>query len=84
MYCTSGLFEGPPITGRLDRQRVIEVDSHMTEPADVWTEGVSSKPWGDDRVLPFRRLGPQDLGFCADTPIGAAGAPSATGLSGVG
>ncbi len=27
---------------------------------------------------------PKDLRFCADTPIGAAGAPSATGRSGVG
>ncbi len=28
--------------GPLDRQRVIDVDSHTTEPADVGTESVSA------------------------------------------
>ena len=29
-----------------DRYRVIDVDSHVSEPADVWTSRVSSR-WGD-------------------------------------
>ena len=29
-----------------DRYPVIDVDSHISEPADVWTSRVSSK-WGD-------------------------------------
>ena len=29
-----------------DRYRVIDVDTHLTEPPDVWTTRVASK-WGD-------------------------------------
>ncbi len=29
-----------------DRYKVIDVDTHVTEPADVWTSRVSAK-WGD-------------------------------------
>ena len=30
-----------------DRIRAIDTDTHITEPADVWTSRVSTKKWGD-------------------------------------
>ena len=34
------------MAGVFDRYKVIDVDTHVTEPPDVWTSRVSSK-WGD-------------------------------------
>jgi predicted TIM-barrel fold metal-dependent hydrolase len=63
-----------------DRYRVIDMDTHVTEPPEVWTDRVSSK-WGD-RIPHIRRLGPKDLWFVGDTPVGAPGAYSAAGHDG--
>jgi len=38
-----------------DQHRVIDVDSHISEPADVWTSRVSKK-WGD--AVPHTRIDP--------------------------
>jgi predicted TIM-barrel fold metal-dependent hydrolase len=63
-----------------DRHRVIDVDTHVTEPADLWTSRVSRK-WGD-RVPHVRRVGPKDLWFVGERPIGAPGAYSVAGFDG--
>ena len=47
-----------------DRYRVIDVDTHVSEPHDVWTARVSSK-WGD-RVPHVKRLGRTDLWHIGD------------------
>ena len=38
-----------------DRIRVIDIDTHVTEPAGVWTDRLASK-WGD-RVPRIQRMG---------------------------
>ncbi len=63
-----------------DRHRVIDVDSHLTEPPDVWTARVSSK-WGD-RVPHIERLGAKDVWMVGGKPIGAPGAYSLAGFNG--
>jgi predicted TIM-barrel fold metal-dependent hydrolase len=47
-----------------DRYRVVDIDTHITEPADVWTARVSRK-WGD-RVPHVRRVNGVDLWFIGD------------------
>ena len=42
-----------------DRFSVIDVDTHVTEPADTWTSRVSKK-WGD-KVPQLVRLGEKDV-----------------------
>ena len=63
-----------------DRFDVIDIDTHLTEPADVWTSRVSKK-WGD-RVPHIRNLEGKDLWFVGDTPVGMPGAYSMAGHSG--
>jgi len=63
-----------------DRFAVIDIDSHLTEPADVWTTRVSRK-WGD-RVPHIRHVEGVDLWFAGDTPVGMPGAYSMAGHSG--
>lgn len=63
-----------------DRYRVIDVDAHVTEPADLWTARVSSR-WGD-RVPHIERLGDKDVWMVAGRPIGAPGAYSMAGFDG--
>ena len=60
------------MSGRMDlfdRYRVIDVDAHVTEPADLWTARVSSR-WGD-RVPHIERLGDKDVWMVAGRPVGA-------------
>jgi predicted TIM-barrel fold metal-dependent hydrolase len=66
--------------GLFERHRVIDIDTHVTEPADVFTTRVSSK-WGD-RVPHIKQVGDQDLWFIADEPIGMPGAYSMAGHTG--
>ncbi len=63
-----------------DRHAVIDIDTHITEPADVWTSRVASR-WGD-RVPHIRRQGEFDLWFIGDQPVGMPGAYSAAGHDG--
>lgn len=63
-----------------DRHRVIDIDTHITEPADVWTARVSKK-WGD-RVPHVRNLNGVDLWFIGDQTCGMPGAYSAAGHTG--
>ena len=45
-----------PITEMLDRLHVHDVDSHISEPSDLWTTRMSSR-WGD--AIPHTRLDPE-------------------------
>lgn len=63
-----------------DRHRVIDIDTHVTEPADVFTSRVSSR-WGN-RVPHIRDLGDRDIWFIGDEPIGMPGAYSMAGHTG--
>jgi predicted TIM-barrel fold metal-dependent hydrolase len=63
-----------------DRYRVVDVDTHITEPAGVWTDRVSKK-WGD-RVPHIENVGGVDLWFIGDQTVGMPGAYSAAGHTG--
>ncbi|HEU4431652.1 MAG TPA: hypothetical protein VFT98_23030, partial [Myxococcota bacterium] len=63
-----------------DQFRVIDIDTHITEPADVWTARVSRK-WGD-RVPHIRNVGGVDLWFIGSETCGMPGAYSAAGHTG--
>ena len=67
-------------TTLFDRFRVIDIDTHLTEPPDVWTDRLASK-WGD-RIPHVRRVDGTDLWFAGDTPIGMPGAYSMAGHDG--
>ena len=52
----------------LEDYKVIDVDTHVSEPEDLWTSRVSVKKWGDmvPHVVPYeeamaRRGGAQDV-----------------------
>ena len=49
-----------------ERHRVIDVDTHLTEPPDVWTARVSSK-WGD-AVPHIERVGNEDVWMAGGNP----------------
>ena len=53
------------------RYKVIDVDTHITEPAEVWTARVSSK-WGN-KVPHIRRVEGRDVWFIGDQPAGGPG-----------
>ena len=54
-----------------DRYKVIDVDTHITEPAGVWTERVASK-WGD-KIPHIKRVEGRDMWFIGDEPSGGPG-----------
>jgi len=67
---------------------IVDADTHVTEPADLWTARVSTKKWGD--LVPHVKwmesrvsmLGNQGAGFCwfiGDTNIGPAPAGTNAG-----
>src|SRR4051794_15609466 len=66
----------------LDDIKVIDVDTHVIEPYDLWTSRVSVKKWGDkvphvrwdDRVK-------EDLWFSGDQVIGSGAGAAAAGGS---
>jgi predicted TIM-barrel fold metal-dependent hydrolase len=63
-----------------DRFDVIDIDTHLTEPADVWTSRLGSV-WGD-RIPHIRRVDGTDLWFVGDTVVGMPGAYSMAGHTG--
>jgi len=63
-----------------DRFAVIDIDTHLTEPADVWTSRLGSV-WGN-RVPHIRRIDGTDLWFVGDTVVGMPGAYSMAGHTG--
>jgi uncharacterized protein len=63
-----------------DRIRVVDTDTHVTEPADLWTSRVSSK-WGD-LVPHISRLGDKDVWLIGEQMVGAPGAYSVAGFDG--
>jgi predicted TIM-barrel fold metal-dependent hydrolase len=63
-----------------ERYRVVDIDTHVTEPADVWTSRVASK-WGD-QVPHVKRVNGADLWFIGDQSVGMPGAYSAAGHTG--
>ncbi len=63
-----------------ERYRVVDIDTHVTEPADVWTSRVSKK-WGD-RIPHVKRLGKTDAWFIGDAVVHAPGVVSAAGFDG--
>lgn len=62
------------------RYRVVDIDTHVTEPADVWTARVSRK-WGD-RVPHIERIGDRDIWMVGGAPVGMPGAYSMAGHTG--
>jgi predicted TIM-barrel fold metal-dependent hydrolase len=67
-------------TSIFDRFPVIDVDTHVTEPADVWTARLSRK-WGE-RVPRVTRMGRKDVWLIGDQIVGAPGAFTAAGFDG--
>jgi hypothetical protein len=63
-----------------ERFRVIDTDTHITEPRDVWTARVTKK-WGD-RIPHIERMGSKDVWVIAGQPVGAPGAYSVAGFDG--
>jgi predicted TIM-barrel fold metal-dependent hydrolase len=63
-----------------DRYKVIDVDTHVTEPHDVWTSRVSSK-WGD-RVPHVIRMGTVDMWMIGDKPVLPPGITAIAGFDG--
>jgi predicted TIM-barrel fold metal-dependent hydrolase len=64
----------------LESVKVIDVDTHVVEPYDLWTSRVSTKKWGD-RVPHVRwdeRAG-EDLWFSGDSVIGSGAGAAAAG-----
>ena len=54
-----------------ERYKVIDIDTHITEPPDVWTARVASK-WGN-KVPHIRQLEGRDMWFIGDMPAGGPG-----------
>jgi predicted TIM-barrel fold metal-dependent hydrolase len=68
-------------TDLFDRYKVIDVDTHLTEPADIWTSRVSSK-WGD-AIPHIERVDGEDLWFSNGHRIGKPGSSTMAGFAGV-
>jgi predicted TIM-barrel fold metal-dependent hydrolase len=71
---------GQPQPSLFDRYQVIDIDTHITEPPDVWTARVPRK-WGD-RVPHIRRVNDRDLWMIGDKVIGGPGFYTAAGFNG--
>jgi len=69
------------MTTIFDRYRVIDVDTHVSEPPDLWTSRVSSR-WGD-RVPHVRRMGKKDMWMIGDKPIMPTGITATAGYDGL-
>jgi len=72
MSSESPLFERIP---------VIDIDTHVTEPAGVWSDRLASK-WGD-RIPHIQRINGVDLWLIGDEAVGMPGAYSTAGYDGV-
>ena len=64
-----------------DRIRAIDTDTHITEPADLWTSRVSTKKWGDS-VPNVKRVVGRDIWFIRDKPCGSPGYTTMAGFNG--
>lgn len=64
----------------LDRFRAIDTDTHITEPADVWTSRVPRK-WAS-MVPHVERIDGRDVWIVAGEPAGAPGAVTMAGFDG--
>ena len=67
-------------TSLFDRYKAIDVDTHITEPADVWTSRVAKK-WGD-RVPHVERRDGRDIWCIGDQMIGGPGYTTMAGFDG--
>lgn len=67
--------------GIFDRFRVIDVDTHVSEPPDVFTARVPAK-WGD-RVPHVVRRGRKDVWVIGDQPVLPAGITATAGFDGL-
>jgi len=67
-------------TALFDRFPVIDMDTHLTEPADVWSARLAGK-WGD-RIPHVERRGAKDVWLIGDQVVGAPGAYTAAGFDG--
>ena len=63
-----------------DKYKVIDIDTHITEPANVWTDRVASK-WGD-KVPHIREVDGRDVWFIGDAPVGGPGLYTMAGHTG--
>ena len=63
-----------------EKYKVIDVDTHITEPAGVWTDRVSSK-WGN-KVPHIRKIEGRDMWFIGDEPAGGPGFYTMAGHTG--
>ena len=63
-----------------DRIKAIDVDTHITEPSDVWTSRVSKK-WGD-RVPHVERREGRDIWLIGDEMVGGPGFTTMAGFDG--
>ena len=70
----------PTASSLFDRIKAIDVDTHITEPPDVWTSRVASK-WGD-RVPHVKQKDGRDLWCIGDQMIGGPGFTTMAGFSG--
>src|SRR4051794_18354337 len=68
-------------TDLFDRHRVIDVDTHLTEPPDTWTARVPAKL--HDLVPHIERINGQDVWMSAGARIGAPGYYSMAGWNGI-
>jgi predicted TIM-barrel fold metal-dependent hydrolase len=69
------------MTAIFDRYPVIDVDTHVSEPPDVWTSRVSSK-WGD-LVPHVERMGKKDMWMIGDKPVMPTGITAMAGFDGL-
>jgi len=63
-----------------ERFRVIDTDTHVTEPADTWTARVASR--FTDQVPTIQNVGGRDVWMIDGTPAGAPGFYSMAGFDG--
>ena len=66
--------------GIFDRFKVIDTDTHITEPHDVWTSRVASK-WGD-LVPHIRKVDGRDFWMIGDETCGGPGFYTMAGFDG--
>ena len=64
-------------------QRVLDVDTHVTEPPDVWTARISAQKWGEDAIPHVERREGTDAWYVNGTRIGSPGPSSLAGWDGV-
>ena len=78
-------LETPTVEAAADphaSRRIIDVDTHITEPPDVWTARMSKATWGD-AVPHIERVDGVDAWFVSGNRIGSPGPGSMAGFDGV-